>query len=655
MLRLPGCTTNSLAANDDSSTGEVELGFPVSFEGASYTKTFVNNNGNITFGSALSTYTPQAIGSTGKPIIAPFWADVDTSKGAVVTYGTTSYQGHPAFCVEWDGVGYYSSHVDKLNKFELILVSRPDRAAGDFDIIFNYDQIQWETGDASGGTSGLGGTAPRVGFGLAGGGSEELSGSGTNGAFLDNGPAPLVSSVENSTMPGSHLFPVVGGQPQGEPGLHGLVTSHSAALVSAAVQACPETPGACHTTLTDGQGRYHFTELPDGLYKVTVNPPSGDPIDLPTTVGPDQISGSAPVNQDVVMSTLTLPPSGTVIGGTGSFGAGQPILEWHASTPISTVGCPGATAAQYEVVVPANSPSGEPRTIQTGPLGEGPSGTYSGTIAPLAPFSGFAQIKITLTCPSPSAPEIGSFDIYVDPSGHVVDTNGAPVAGATVTLLSSATPSGPFAAIPNGSSIMAPNNRNNPSTTDSAGRFGWDVLAGFYEVTASKPGCKPATTGVLTVPPPVTDLRLVLNCKPPPPVAKIATIEGLNAIAQRDGSIKVTFRATGAGSATASGTTRIKVAVKASRKHHKKHKRARFNVLAYGSAGGSIPAVNIVTLTIKPSPKAKAELKALKKLAVSIGVVFKPTTGASTTEATGVTVRYAKPHKKHKKHGRHKH
>lgn len=454
MQRLPGCTANSLPANDDGST-EVELKFPVSFEGTTYTKTFVNNNGNITFGGSLSTYTSQSIGSTGKPIIAPFWADVDTSQGAVVQYGTTIYQGHQAFCVEWDGVGYFSRHTDKLNKFELILVSRPDRAAGDFDIIFNYDQIQWETGDASGGSSGLGGTAPRVGFGLAGGGSEELSGSGTNGAFLDNGPAALVNSDENSTTPGSHLFPVVGGQPQGEPGLHGLVSSHAAALVSAAVQACPEGPGACHLTQTDGQGRYHFTELPDGLYSVTVNPPAGDPIDLPTTVGPDQISGSAPVNQDVVMSTLTPPPSGTVIGGTGSFGSGQPIIEWKASTPITTVGCPGATA-QYEVVVPANSPSGTPRTIQTGPLGEGPPGTYKGTIAPLAPFSGFAQIKITLTCPSPSAPQIGSFDIYVDPSGHVVDTHGAPVAGATVTLLSSASAGGPFAAVPNGSSIMAP-------------------------------------------------------------------------------------------------------------------------------------------------------------------------------------------------------
>ena len=587
------------------------------------------------------------------PIIAPFWADVDTRLGEVTRYGTTSYEGHPAFCVEWDGVGYYAEHTDKLNKFELILVDRSDRAAGDFDIVFNYDQIQWETGDASGGHEGVGGTAPRVGFGLAGGGSEELSGSGTNGAFLDNGPAALVATTENSTTAGRHVFPVVAGQPQGEPGLHGLVTSHNAALVGAAVQACTDgINGTCYTSATDGQGRYHFTNLPPALYSVTVNPPAGDQIDLPTTVGPVQISGPFPVNQDIVMSTLTPPPTGTIIGGESTFGSGNPNLDWHAATPISTNGCVGAGSAQYEVIVPANSPSGTPRTIQTGPLSEGPSGTYKGTIAPLAPFYGFAQIRITLNCPAPSAPQIGSFDIYVDPAGHVLDTAGAPVAGATVVLQSAAAAGGPFSAVPNGSSIMAPNNRNNPSITDTAGRFGWDVLAGFYTVTASKPGCiNPATptvasvsTGVLTVPPPVTDLKLVLNCDP---------LTGLKAVAQRDGSIKVSFQSTGTGAVKAAGTTSLKVRVTViKKKHGKKIKKKvlKVKVFPYASGHSAIAGAKIVTLKINPSRKAKALLKQHKRLLVPIKVAFAPTpAGTATTKSVQVTVKYVKPKPKHKK------
>src|SRR5579859_6617642 len=186
---LSGCQTHRemggipTGRNDDFSSNEEQIGFTISFEGAEYKTLFVNNNGNVSFGQSLSQFTPQAIGSLGVPIIAPFWADVDTrnESSAVTTWGQTEYQGHKAFCVLWDGVGYFAEHADKLNKFQLLLVERPDLGTGAFDIIFKYGQIQWETGDASGGTGGLAnhtGTPARVGFGLAGGGSEEIAGSG---------------------------------------------------------------------------------------------------------------------------------------------------------------------------------------------------------------------------------------------------------------------------------------------------------------------------------------------------------------------------------------------------------------------------------------------------------------------------------------------
>ncbi|MHB8577548.1 MAG: dockerin type I domain-containing protein [Dehalococcoidia bacterium] len=61
----------------------------------------------------------------------------------------------------------------------------------------------------------------------------------------------------------------------------------------------------------------------------------------------------------------------------------------------------------------------------------------------------------------------------------------------------------------------APRKQQNADTTDTQGRFGWDVLAGFYKVVATKTGCTAtatSTTGVLTIPPPVTGLVLTLNC-----------------------------------------------------------------------------------------------------------------------------------------------
>jgi hypothetical protein len=224
----PGCEANTLPENDDGSTGQIALPFTVNFFGSEYSSLWVNNNGNVTFTEPLSTFTPFEITSTTPPIIAPFLADVDTrgEGSGLVTYGTTTFQGHPAFCVDWPEVGYYEEHTDKLNTFQLLLVERADVAPGDFDIVFNYDQIQWETGDASGGVEGFGGTAPTVGFSNGDGNADdfyELPGSLQNGAFLDgNTSTGLATHSYGNSQPGRYIFHVTGepgSAPQGGLGL----------------------------------------------------------------------------------------------------------------------------------------------------------------------------------------------------------------------------------------------------------------------------------------------------------------------------------------------------------------------------------------------------------------------------------------------------
>ena len=209
------CTANTLPANDDGSTSPVSLPFTLNFYGQSYSSLWVNNNGNVTFNGALGTYTPFGLQSTAVPIIAPFFADVDTrgqgSAPVQYGYGTTTFQGRQAFCVNWVNVGYYAAHADKLNSFQLLLVDRSDQGAGSFDIVFNYGQIQWETGDASGGSAGLGGTPARVGFSSgtgAAGTSTEFNGSGISRALLDTSPNGLVNGDLGSSIPGRYVFGV---------------------------------------------------------------------------------------------------------------------------------------------------------------------------------------------------------------------------------------------------------------------------------------------------------------------------------------------------------------------------------------------------------------------------------------------------------------
>jgi hypothetical protein len=209
-------TGNNIGRDDDHSSNDaVTLGFSALLGGSTYTGAFVNNNGNITFGQALSTYTPEGIPGVGFPIIAPFWADVDTrhADSGVTSYGTAELNGHKVFGVNWIGVGYYNSQVNKLNSFQLILTERSDVGAGDFDIQFNYDQVQWETGSAtsSGGTDGLGGVAAAVGYSLGAGKYFEFAGSRTPGSFLDGNAGGLTNNSMGSNVLGQYNFVVRNG------------------------------------------------------------------------------------------------------------------------------------------------------------------------------------------------------------------------------------------------------------------------------------------------------------------------------------------------------------------------------------------------------------------------------------------------------------
>lgn len=216
----PGFNGNALPANDDGSTGAEPLGFTINFFGNQRNSAFLNNNGNITFDAPLSTFTPGGVNLPTAEIIAPFFADVDTRGpgSGLLTYDQGVIDGRNAFVVNWLNVGYFSSRTDLLNSFQLVLIDRSDIGAGDFDIEFNYGQIQWETGEASGGVNGLGGNSARVGY-SNGSGTDffELPGSQINGAFLDGGPNELIS-LTNVDLPGRFVAVVRSGQISNEVG-----------------------------------------------------------------------------------------------------------------------------------------------------------------------------------------------------------------------------------------------------------------------------------------------------------------------------------------------------------------------------------------------------------------------------------------------------
>ena len=152
--------------NDDQSVGPIELGFTLPYFGEEYTEFFINNNGNISFENSVSSFTPNPLDiTTSAPIIAPYFADVDTrpDDGGTVTLRTDIPN---QIIVTWDDVGFFSQRTDLKASFQLVLRGPDfDVPEGEGDIGFFYNEIEWETGNASGGTDGFGGTPATAGFG----------------------------------------------------------------------------------------------------------------------------------------------------------------------------------------------------------------------------------------------------------------------------------------------------------------------------------------------------------------------------------------------------------------------------------------------------------------------------------------------------------
>lgn len=175
--------------NDDGFSGPINLGYTLNFFGTDYTQFYANNNGNISFGAGISAYTPNGPQGAPQPIISPFFADVDTRNLASGLMYLRNDAGANQTIVTWDQVGYYGNHADKLNSFQLV-VRGPGYVipAGEGQYGFFYKTMQWETGDASGGTGGFGGSEAAVGFG-----------DGSNdGYILQSSLAPGISRILNN-------------------------------------------------------------------------------------------------------------------------------------------------------------------------------------------------------------------------------------------------------------------------------------------------------------------------------------------------------------------------------------------------------------------------------------------------------------------------
>ncbi|MEI2712349.1 MAG: nidogen-like domain-containing protein [Nocardioides sp.] len=437
---LAGCRANSLAANDDGSTALVPLGFPIRMNGVEHSEVYVNNNGNVSFDKPYYEYTPFDFTATGSIMFAPFLADVDTRAGNVVTYGQTSVAGAPAFCVNWIGVGYFAEHIDKTNSFQLLIINRGN---GDFDLVYNYDQIQWETGDASQGDNGLGGTSAAVGHSSGDGVPETnvmLPGSFVNGALLDGGAQSLVGHGTGA-MPGRYVTEFRDNGTQAGT-VHGVVRSGASGAAEpvsgVSVQLC-DSAGLCRVVFSGGQGQYTFARVPAGTYTVTTGA-TGYYEGSSRTVTVN--SGAGDYVLDLTMGAALTPlPSGWFTDG-NSTESDVPITWTNQPTTVTSPPmCDGAGTWEVRArntVLASGVLTKTPDPDNPGKI------IYSATVPPLTANVGVARVFTVIRCvggrsaPLASTAEaddiVEEFSLFVNPAIRVLDSAGATVSGAQVTL-----------------------------------------------------------------------------------------------------------------------------------------------------------------------------------------------------------------------------
>ncbi|HWF74310.1 MAG TPA: choice-of-anchor D domain-containing protein [Solirubrobacteraceae bacterium] len=249
------------------------------------------------------------------------------------------------------------------------------------------------------------------------------------------------------------------------------------------------------------------------------------------SVGPGSITGpDAKYFGIVPLTSYGVPPGTTDCGSVAA-----PLQQFNQSTtPTSTP--PPSTSCGIAVGF-APDPSTHKifyyATLDAPASGGGESGTIPVQLEGCDETTSTEASNVTGidSCAAGNAPEGPQGEdpppiiipIYIDPSGSVYARTGhgplVPLSGATVTLQASRSHRGPFSQVHNRSVVMSPANRHNPDRTSTLGSFGWDVLPGFYRVSAKHAGCRAASgrgastlTKVLTVPPPALNLSLVLRC-----------------------------------------------------------------------------------------------------------------------------------------------
>ncbi len=318
-----------LVGNDDQSTGKLNFGFTFDFFGQQYEQFYINNNGNITFDAPLSAYRPLDF-PRFVPMLAPFWADVDTrpsESGKVRLSQGVSPRGNPFMQIDWPQVSHFDQSIERFNDFTLYIEDDP---AGDI-VAFVYGEMEWTSGDLPLGVDGFGGVGAQIG-----------ADAGNGLSFLSLGrPDTPEELLEFTNTSFSFRFDLLG-SPDIESGLPGVTTYldlDNNQILDPLEPFTVTLDDDPTTTDIDETGQFSFTGLVPGTFTVREIVPDGFVQTFP--LGTDELDPfndshvvtlvSGQIIEDINFGNLQL---GSIAGqkfedlnGNGVFDLGEPGLD----------------------------------------------------------------------------------------------------------------------------------------------------------------------------------------------------------------------------------------------------------------------------------------------------------------------------------------
>lgn len=190
---------------DDGASDAIALPFWLNYFGVPRAQAWMGTNGYVTFdGPYMNWSASSPLNSYGEPMVAGLFTDLYDGRylggAATMSYGQTEWHSLSVATFNW--TGHPHLYDSSPHTFQAAFVDRSDVAAGDFDLMLNYETIPPGIADH---VYERAGSANGIGSGF------ELPGSGAAGPFHDGQPTGLVNNGTSPDVLGRYYYVSRGG------------------------------------------------------------------------------------------------------------------------------------------------------------------------------------------------------------------------------------------------------------------------------------------------------------------------------------------------------------------------------------------------------------------------------------------------------------